>query len=98
MGVLRVEISDETEAVFRIELFRRKGAKKGALAEAVEEALQMWTYREIWVQDVLESQVKDFISSSEARDPELEYIIGPSVNGKIMYVGVYNRFRRDDPE
>ena len=98
MGVLRVEISDETEAVFRIELLRRKGAKKGALAEAVEEALKMWTYREIWVQDVLESQVKDFISSSEARDPELEYIIGPNVNGKIMYVGVYNRLRRDDPE
>jgi hypothetical protein len=96
MGVLRVEISDETEAAFRIELLRRKGAKKEALAEAVEEALQMWTYREIWVQDVLESQAEDYISSSETRDPELEYIIGPSVNRKIMYVGVYNRLRKDD--
>jgi len=32
MGILRVEISDETEAVFRMELLRRKGAEKGALA------------------------------------------------------------------
>lgn len=96
MGILRVEISDETEAVFRMELLRRKGAEKEALAEAVEEALQMWTYGEIWVQDALESQAEDFIIRSEARDPELEYIIGPSVNGKIMYVGVYYRLRRDD--
>jgi len=96
MGILRVEISDETEAIFRMELLRRKGAEKGALAEAVEEALQMWTYREIWVQDVLASRAEDYIVSSEARDPELEYIMGPSVNGKIMYVGVYNRLRRDD--
>ena len=95
MGILRVEISDETEAVFRMELLRRKGAEKEALAEAVEEALQMWTYREIWVQDVLESQAEDYIISSEAGDPELEYIMGPSVNGKIMYVGVYYRLRRD---
>ena len=96
MGILRVEISDETEAVFRMELLRRKGAEKEALAEAVEEALQMWTYREIWVQDVLESQAEDYIISSEAGDPEQEYITGPSVNGKIMYVGVYHRLRRDD--
>jgi len=28
MGVLRVEIRDETEAVFRMEPLRRKGAEK----------------------------------------------------------------------
>ena len=96
MGILRVEISDETEAIFRKELLRRKGAEKEALTEAVEEALQMWTYSEIWVQDVLESQAEDYVISSEARDPEREYVTGPSVNGKIMYVGVYYRLRRDD--
>jgi len=65
------------------------------LAEAVEEALQMWTYSEIWVQDVLENQAEDVIAELEGRDPGLEYHTGQSVNRKIMYVGIYRRLRRE---
>jgi hypothetical protein len=42
MGVLNVEIDDELEKQFRIEVVKRKGSKKGSLREAVEEALRLW--------------------------------------------------------
>jgi len=42
MGVLNVEINDELEKQFRMKVLERKGAKKGALTEAVEEALRLW--------------------------------------------------------
>lgn len=42
MGVINVKISDETENAFRMALLKNKGAKKGAMGEAVEEALKMW--------------------------------------------------------
>jgi len=42
MGVINVKISDEIEAEFRMELLKRKGAKKGAMGAAVEEALRLW--------------------------------------------------------
>jgi hypothetical protein len=42
MGVLNVEINDELEKQFRIEVIRRKKGKKGSLREAVEEALRLW--------------------------------------------------------
>lgn len=42
MGVLNVEIDDELEKKFRVKVLERKGSKKGALTEAVEEALKLW--------------------------------------------------------
>ena len=42
MGVINVKISDETEAAFRMAILKHKGAKKGAMGEAVEEALKLW--------------------------------------------------------
>jgi hypothetical protein len=42
MGVLNVEINDELEKEFRVKVLERKGSKKGALTEAVEEALKLW--------------------------------------------------------
>jgi hypothetical protein len=42
MGVLNVEIDDELEKQFRMKVLERKGSRKGALTEAVEEALKLW--------------------------------------------------------
>lgn len=42
MGIINVKITDETEMAFRLELLKRKGSKKGAMGEAVDEALQIW--------------------------------------------------------
>jgi len=40
--VLHIEIDPNLEREFRFEVLRRKGAKRGALAEAVEEAIRLW--------------------------------------------------------
>lgn len=42
MGKLNVVISDDLDAKFREEVFKRKGMKKGNLTEAIEEALELW--------------------------------------------------------
>lgn len=42
MGELKVTISDEVYKRFREEVYKRKGAEKGNITEAVEEALEMW--------------------------------------------------------
>lgn len=42
MGKLYVEINDELEQRFRIAVLKAKGKKKGALSEAVEEAIKLW--------------------------------------------------------
>jgi len=40
--VLHVEIDPDLEREFRLEVLKRKGARRGALAEAVEEAVRLW--------------------------------------------------------
>lgn len=42
MGNLFVKIDDELEKRFRHEVLERYGAKRGALAKAVEEAIKLW--------------------------------------------------------
>ena len=42
MGIINVKISDEVEQEFRVELMKRGGYKKGAMGEAVEDALKIW--------------------------------------------------------
>jgi hypothetical protein len=43
MGALNVEIPDELEKRFRIEIAKRyDGMKKGDLAKAVIEAIELW--------------------------------------------------------
>lgn len=42
LGKLYVSISDEVEQKFRMIVLKIKGKKKGALSEAVEEAIKLW--------------------------------------------------------
>jgi len=42
VGKLNIIISDDIDAKFREEVFKRKGMKKGNITEAVEEALGLW--------------------------------------------------------
>lgn len=42
MGKLYITIGDEVEQKFRIAVLKIKGKKKGALSEAVEEAIKLW--------------------------------------------------------
>jgi len=42
MGYLFVKVSDEVEKEFRRLVLELKGSKKGALSEAVEEAIRLW--------------------------------------------------------
>jgi hypothetical protein len=45
MGKLLVSIDDELEKRFRITVLKVKGKKRGALSEAVEEAIILWLER-----------------------------------------------------
>jgi len=42
MGTLKVVIPDDLEKVFREEVFKSKGMKKGNISKAVEEAIKLW--------------------------------------------------------
>jgi len=42
MGMLNVKIPDDLEMEFRRAVLERKGKKKGAISEAIEEAIRMW--------------------------------------------------------
>jgi len=42
MGRMLVKIDDELEERFRIAVFKVKNKKRGALSEAVEEAIKLW--------------------------------------------------------
>ncbi len=42
MGRMLVKIDDELEERFRIAVLKIKGKKRGALSEAVEEAIKLW--------------------------------------------------------
>ena len=45
MGILHVRIDDELEKRFRKKVLDVYGARKGALAKAVEEAIKLWLER-----------------------------------------------------
>ena len=42
MGKILAKIDDELERRFRIAILKVKGKKRGALSEAVEEAIRLW--------------------------------------------------------
>ncbi len=42
MGRILAKIDDELEERFRITVLKVKGKKRGALSEAVEEAIRLW--------------------------------------------------------
>ena len=42
MGKMLVKIDNELEKRFRIVILKVKGKKRGALSEAVEEAIRLW--------------------------------------------------------
>jgi hypothetical protein len=42
MGMLNVRLDDELERKLRLEVVRRFGGKKGALRQAVQEAIKLW--------------------------------------------------------
>ena len=42
MGRIFVEVPDDLDKRFRMKVLELHGAKKGALGEAVREALEMW--------------------------------------------------------
>jgi hypothetical protein len=42
MGKIHLSIDDELDDRFRLAVAKRKGMKKGNLAEAVEEAMKDW--------------------------------------------------------
>jgi len=42
VGKMLVKIDDELEKRFRIAVIKVKGKKRGALSEAVEEAIELW--------------------------------------------------------
>jgi hypothetical protein len=42
MAKLNLVIRDDLDTMFREEVFKRKGMKKGNLTESVEEALELW--------------------------------------------------------
>ena len=42
MGILHVRINDELDKMFRKKVLDVYGAKKGALAKAIEEAIRLW--------------------------------------------------------
>jgi len=42
MGIIHVKIDDNIELEFRKTILEVKGKKKGALAEAIEEAIKLW--------------------------------------------------------
>ena len=42
MGHIFVKIDNELEKAFRKRVLELKGSKKGALSEAVEEAIRLW--------------------------------------------------------
>jgi len=45
VGILHVRIDDELEKRFRKKVLDVHGARKGALAKAVEEAIKLWLER-----------------------------------------------------
>lgn len=42
MAVINVKIPDQLDKKFRIAIIQRHGAKKGALSQAVKEAIELW--------------------------------------------------------
>ncbi|MEM3988699.1 MAG: hypothetical protein QXZ22_08925 [Sulfolobales archaeon] len=42
MGKLYVRVDDDLETKFRVAVLRVKGKKRGAISEAVEEAIKLW--------------------------------------------------------
>ena len=42
MGKMLAKIDDELERRFRIAVLKIKGKKRGAISEAVEEAIRLW--------------------------------------------------------
>jgi len=42
MGKMNIRLSDELEARFREEVFKRLGMKKGNISNAVNEAVELW--------------------------------------------------------
>ncbi|MEM1669086.1 MAG: hypothetical protein QXM53_10550 [Thermofilaceae archaeon] len=42
LGKLYVKVDDELETRFRVAVLRVKGKKRGAISEAVEEAIKLW--------------------------------------------------------
>ncbi|MEM1680760.1 MAG: hypothetical protein QXZ56_06100 [Sulfolobales archaeon] len=42
LGKLYVRVDDDLETKFRVAVLRVKGKKRGALSEAVEEAIKLW--------------------------------------------------------
>ena len=46
MGIIHVNVSDELDKKFRIEIIKRLGTSRGALQRAVEEATELWINRQ----------------------------------------------------
>lgn len=42
MGQITVKIDDDLEKQFRDKIYKKKGLRKGDLAESVAEAIQLW--------------------------------------------------------
>jgi hypothetical protein len=42
MGRMTIELSDELDREFRMKVAKEYGGKKGALGDAIEEAVKLW--------------------------------------------------------
>jgi hypothetical protein len=69
MAQLNVVISDEVDAEFRQQVFKRKGMKKGNITEALEEAIRLWINS-----DVINS-IKRKALSKEVKGADMKQLI-----------------------
>ena len=63
--------------------------------QVVEDPMELWI-GPIYVYDIPEEKVDEFIKNSEARTPWLKYFSGESKSGEKGLVGMYYIVKRED--
>jgi len=90
MGRIDATIPDELESQFRIEIIKRYGGKKGDLQRAVEEAIDLWIYRQTVEKLKAQAMSRHLLVTEREQATKLLGELGDSALDALLEIGNCN--------